>query len=92
MPTLPSYLQGIADKEHKKRPVCHNVFSLVGITCGSSEVPGRRAGLMHLLPLSIEKLTQPGLTFGGFEDYVVHGFLPRVHSQKPRHFSNLREL
>ena len=90
VPTLPRYLQGIVDKEQKNgRFVLTCSYQLELRATVSRSLVGR-AGLLHLLQLSIEELTQSGLTLDGFEDYVVHGFLPRVHSQNPRPFSNLR--
>ena len=86
MPTLPSYLQGIVDKKQKNGRFVLTCSHQLELRATVAQSLAGRAGLLHLLQLSIEELTQSGLTLDGFEDYVVHGFLPRVHSQNPRHF------
>ena len=90
MPTLPSYLQGIVDKKQKNGRFVLTCSHQLELRAAVAQSLAGRAGLLHLLQLSIEELTQSGLTLDGFEDYVVHGLLPRVHSQNPRPFSNLR--
>jgi len=86
VPTLLSYLQGIVDKEQKNGRFVLTGSHQLELRAAVTQSLAGRTGLLHLLPLSIEELTQAGLTFDGFEDYVVHGFLPRVHSQNQRPF------
>ncbi len=43
-----------------------------------------RTGLLHLLPLSIPELDAANASFDRFEEYLFHGFLPRVHAQSQR--------
>ena len=86
VPTLLSYLQGIVDKEQKDGRFVLTGSHQLELRAAVAQSLAGRTGLLHLLPLSIEELRQAGLTFDGFEDYVVHGFLPRVHSQSQRPF------
>ena len=86
VPTLLSYLQGIVDKEQKNGRFVLTGSHQLELRAAVAQSLAGRTGLLHLMPLSIEELRQAGLTFDGFEDYVVHGFLPRVHSQNQRPF------
>ena len=86
VPELLSYLQGIVDKEQKNGRFVLTGSHQLELRAAVAQSLAGRTGLLHLLPLSIEELRQAGLTFDGFEDYVVHGFLPRVHSQNQRPF------
>ncbi len=86
VPTLLSYLQGIVDKEQKNGRFVLTGSHQLELRAAVAQSLAGRTGVLHLLPLSIEELRQAGLTFDGFEDYVVHGFLPRVHSQNQRPF------
>jgi uncharacterized protein len=86
VPMLLSYLQGIVDKEQKNGRFVLTGSHQLELRAAVAQSLAGRTGLLHLLPLSIEELTQAGKAFGGFEDYVIHGFLPRVHSQNQRPF------
>ena len=86
VPTLLSYLQGIVDKEQKNGRFVLTGSHQLALRAAVTQSLAGRTGLLHLLPLSIEELTQAGKTFDGFEGYVLHGFLPRVHSQNQRPF------
>jgi predicted AAA+ superfamily ATPase len=81
VPTLLSYLQGIVDIEQKNGRFVLTGSHQLELRAAVTQSLAGRTGLLHLLPLSIEELTQAGKTFDGFEGYVLHGFLPRVHSQ-----------
>ena len=86
VPMLLSYLQGIVDNEQKNGRFVLTGSHQLELRAAVAQSLAGRTGLLHLLPLSIEELTQAGKAFGGFEDYVIHGFLPRVHSQNQRPF------
>ena len=86
VPTLLSYLQGIVDKEQKNGRFVLTGSHQLALRAAVTQSLAGRTGLLHLLPLSIEELTQAGKTFDGFEGYVLHGFLPTVHSQNQRSF------
>lgn len=53
-------------------------------TPGRQDHPGARRPARLLLPLSIAELAGAGIAFPQFEDYIHHGFLPRVHDQQQR--------
>ena len=86
VPMLLSYLQGIVDNEQKNGRFVLTGSHQLDLRAAVAQSLAGRTGLLHLLPLSIDELTQAGKAFGGFEDYVIHGFLPRVHSQNQRPF------
>jgi len=86
VPMLLSYLQGIVDNEQKNGRFVLTGSHQLELRAAVAQSLAGRTGLLHLLPLSIDELTQAGKAFGGFEDYVIHGFLPRVHSQNQRPF------
>jgi predicted AAA+ superfamily ATPase len=84
VPNLLSYLQGIVDEEkHNGRFVLtgsHQIELRAAIT---QSLAGRTS-ILHLLPFSIAELTQAGICFDDFEDYVFRGFLPRIYDQQQR--------
>lgn len=86
VPSLLSYIQGIVDKEQKNGRFILTGSHQLELRAAVAQSLAGRTGLLHLLPLSIEELKQAGLTFDSFEEYVVRGFLPRVHSQNQRPF------
>jgi len=43
-----------------------------------------RTGILNLLPVSINELTNAKINFDGFEEYAFHGFLPRIYDQNQR--------
>lgn len=83
-PVLLSYLQGIVDKEQKNGRFVLTGSHQLELRAAVAQSLAGRTSLLHLLPLSIDELKGAAITFGGFEEYVLHGFLPRVHSQNQR--------
>jgi len=84
VPELLSYIQARVDEEK-----VNGAFVLTGShqlalreSIGQS-LAGRTA-LLTLLPLSISEMKAAGIGFDRFEDYAVHGFLPRIHDQRQR--------
>lgn len=83
-PHLLSYLQGIVDEDGG-----NGMFVLTGshqleLREAVSQSLAGRTGMLYLLPLSIPELTNAGMQLDSFEEYLLHGFLPRVHAQKQR--------
>lgn len=83
-PHLLSYLQGIVDEDKR-----NGLFVLTGshqlqLRAAITQSLAGRTGLLHLLPLSIAELEAAGIHFTQFEDYIHHGFLPRVYDQHQR--------
>ena len=83
-PHLLSYLQTIVDAS-----AVNGQFVLTGshqleLRQAISQSLAGRTGVLYLLPLSIPELHAANIAFDSFEDYLFHGFLPRVHAQKQR--------
>ena len=84
VPNLLSYLQSIVDEERLNgRFVLTGSHQLALREAVSQSLAGR-TGILHLLPLSITEMSAANIVFSGFEDYLIHGFLPRVYDQKQR--------
>jgi predicted AAA+ superfamily ATPase len=49
----------------------------------SQSLAGRTA-ILNLYPLTIDELTESNITFSTAEEYIYHGFLPRIHDQQQR--------
>lgn len=81
-PELFSYLQGILDGKNEPGffilTGSQNFLLMESIT---QSLAGRIA-LLSLLPLSLEELEDSGISFPSFEDYLVHGFYPRIYDKK----------
>jgi len=83
-PQLLSYLQGIVDEDGG-----NGMFVLTGshqleLREAVSQSLAGRTGMLYLLPLAIPELAAADLQLDSFEEYLLHGFLPRVHAQKQR--------
>ncbi len=83
-PHLLSYLQGIVDEDGR-----NGLFVLTGshqleLRQAVSQSLAGRTGMLFLLPLSIAELAAADIQLASFEEYLLHGFLPRVHAQKQR--------
>ena len=83
-PHLLSYVQGIVDDTNE-----NGIFVLTGshqfqLREAVSQSLAGRTGMLYLLPLSIPELVGAGMERASFEEYLLYGFLPRVHAQKQR--------
>ncbi len=83
-PQLLSYLQGIVDEDRVNGQFVLTGSHQLGLRQAIAQTLAGRTGMLHLLPLSISELTSEGITFTSFEEYLFHGFLPRVHDQNQR--------
>lgn len=84
VPELISYIQTIVDEEQiNGRFILTGSHQLELHAAVSQSLAGRTA-IVNLLPFSISELADAGVTFEGFEDYCIHGFLPRIYDQKQR--------
>jgi hypothetical protein len=83
-PQLLSYLQGIVDAEGRNGRFVLTGSHQLELRAAITQSLAGRTGLLHLLPLSIVELAAAGIHFEHFEDYIHHGFLPRVHDQRQR--------
>lgn len=84
VPQLLSYIQVLVDQEQENgRFVLTGSHQLQLREAISQSLAGRTA-ILNLLPLSIGEMSGADIEFGRFEDYALHGFLPRVHDQSLR--------
>lgn len=83
-PHLLSYLQGIVDERGENGQFVLTGSHQLELRAAISQSLAGRTGMLHLLPLSIAELAAAGISFDTFEDYVFHGFLPRVFDQQQR--------
>ena len=83
-PLLLSYIQAIVDEKQ-----INGQFILTGshqleLKQAVSQSLAGRTGILNLLPLSINELTNAKIKFASFEEYAFHGFLPRIYDQNQR--------
>lgn len=83
-PHLLSYLQGIVDEDGGNGNFVLTGSHQLEFRATVSQSLAGRTGLLFLLPLSIAELSRAGVHLGTTEEYIFHGFLPRVHAQKQR--------
>jgi predicted AAA+ superfamily ATPase len=83
-PHLLSYLQGIVDERGSNGQFVLTGSHQLELRAAITQSLAGRTGILHLLPLSIAELTAAGIGFESFEDYIFHGFLPRVYDQQQR--------
>lgn len=81
VPELFSYLQGILDDKNKA-----GLFILTGsqnfllMESITQSLAGRIA-ILSLLPFSFAELQSAGISLPSFEDYLIHGFYPRIYDK-----------
>lgn len=83
-PLLLSYIQAIVDKN-----LINGQFVLTGshqleLKQAVTQSLAGRTGILNLLPLSINELTNAKIKFDTFEEYAYRGFLPRIYDQDQR--------
>lgn len=84
VPELLSYIQVIVDEEKTNgRFVLTGSHQLQLKEAITQSLAGRTA-VLTLLPFSITELIAAGIKLDSFEDYALHGFLPRIYDQKQR--------
>ncbi len=86
-PQLLNYLQGIVDSEGRNGRFVLTGSHQLELRAAITQSLAGRTGLLHLLPLSIAELNAAGIRFDRFEDYIHHGFLPRIHDQQQRPYT-----
>lgn len=84
VPQLLSYIQGIVDEDRVNGQFVLTGSHQLELREAITQSLAGRTGMLHLLPLSISELTGGGISFNSFEEYLFHGFLPRVYDQKQR--------
>jgi uncharacterized protein len=83
-PHLLSYLQGIVDEVGDVGQFVLTGSHQLQLRQAITQSLAGRTGMLTLLPLSIPELQAVELGFERFEDYLLHGFLPRVYDQQQR--------
>ena len=86
-PHLLSYLQEWVDNEKRNGQFVLTGSHQLELRAAVSQSLAGRTGILYLLPLSIDELSNAGIVFDNAEDYIFHGFLPRVYDQKQRPYS-----
>jgi len=86
-PHLLSYLQEWVDNEKRNGQFVLTGSHQLELRAAVSQSLAGRTGILYLLPLSIDELSNAGTVFDNAEDYIFHGFLPRVYDQKQRPYS-----
>ena len=86
-PLLLSYLQGIVDTRGENGQFVLTGSHQLELRAAITQSLVGRTGMLHLLPLSIAELEAAGIRFDAFEDYIHHGFLPRVYDQHQRPYT-----
>jgi predicted AAA+ superfamily ATPase len=84
VPALLSYLQGIVDEEQLNGRFVLTGSHQLALRAAITQSLAGRTAVLQLLPLSIHELKRAGKQFFSFEEYIVNGFLPRIHSQNQR--------
>ncbi|WP_022954286.1 ATP-binding protein [Leucothrix mucor] len=83
-PHLLSYLQGIVDETGENGQFVLTGSHQLELRAAITQSLAGRTGMLHLLPLSIAELSEAGISFDTFEEYIFQGFLPRIYDQKQR--------
>lgn len=83
-PSLLSYIQGLVDEGSTNGRFLLTGSHQLQLREAISQSLAGRTALLNLLPLSIAEMTDAGIHFDHFSDYLWQGFLPRVHDQKQR--------
>lgn len=83
-PHLLSYLQGIVDQNGDNGQFVLTGSHQLELRAAITQSLAGRTGMLYLLPLSIAELSAADIHFESFENYIFHGFLPRVYDQQQR--------
>ena len=84
MPELLSYVQAVVDEGGGVGRFVLTGSHQLELRAAISQSLAGRTALLTLYPLSISELDGAGIRFDDFADYLLHGFLPRVHDSGQR--------
>ncbi|MDH5325144.1 MAG: ATP-binding protein [Gammaproteobacteria bacterium] len=84
VPQLLSYIQAIVDTNKRNGEFVLTGSHQLELHAAITQSLAGRTGILHLLPFSICELNDANIGFDDFEEYVYHGFLPRIYDQKQR--------
>ena len=83
-PLLLSYLQVMVDENKTNGQFVLTGSHQLELKAAITQSLAGRTGILNLLPLSIAELQGANIHFERVEDYIFHGFLPRIYDQKQR--------
>jgi predicted AAA+ superfamily ATPase len=83
-PLLLSYIQGIVDERKMNGQFVLTGSHHLELKQAVSQSLAGRTGILNLLPFSIHELSKAKIDFKNYDDYVFHGFMPRIYDQKQR--------
>ncbi len=85
VPQLLSYIQVQVDENQMNGEFVLTGSHQLELNQAISQSLAGRTGILKLFPLTISELSHAQISFDRFEDYVFHGFLPRIydHHQRP---------
>lgn len=84
VPELLSYIQSIVDTNQRNGQFVLTGSHQLELREAITQSLAGRTAILNLYPLTINELSQAGFTFTTPEDYIYHGFLPRIYDQNQR--------
>lgn len=84
VPELLSYLQVMVDAHRENGQYVLTGSHQLALREAIAQSLAGRTAVLHLLPFSIAELVDNQLGFTRAEDYIYHGFLPRIYDQQQR--------
>ena len=84
VPELLSYIQTIVDARQQNGQFVLTGSHQLALREAITQSLAGRTAILNLYPLSIDELAQAGISFSMAENYIYHGFLPRIYDQKQR--------
>jgi predicted AAA+ superfamily ATPase len=84
VPELMSYIQVKVDQEKRNGQFVLTGSHQLELKASIAQSLAGRTAILQLLPLSIAELERANIRFSSFQDYVIHGFLPRIYDQNQR--------
>lgn len=83
-PELLSYIQMIVDEKKQNGQFLLTGSHQLQLREVMTQSLAGRTAILELLPFSVSELNSGGIEFDQFEDYIYHGFLPRIYDQHQR--------
>lgn len=83
-PELLSHIQVIVDERKQNGHFVLTGSHQLQLKEAITQSLAGRIAILQLLPLSINELSSAQIELESFEDYIIHGFLPRVYDQQQR--------
>ena len=84
VPELLSYIQTIVDTRQRNGQFVLTSSHQLALREAITQSLAGRTAILNLYPLSIDELSQAGITYSMAENYIYHGFLPCIHDQQLR--------